>query len=53
MRCVLIKEQVGKGRVLCGVSGGVDSTVAAALIHKAVGSQLSCVFVNNGALANE
>ncbi len=45
-----IKEQVGKGRVLCGVSGGVDSTVAAALIHRAVGGQLSCVFVNNGVL---
>jgi len=45
-----IKEQVGKGRVLCGVSGGVDSTVAAALIHRAVGDQLSCVFVNNGVL---
>ena len=45
-----IKEQVGKGRVLCGVSGGVDSTVAAALIHRAVGKQLSCVFVNNGVL---
>jgi GMP synthase (glutamine-hydrolysing) len=45
-----IKEQVGQGRVLCGVSGGVDSTVAAALIHRAVGDQLSCVFVNNGVL---
>jgi len=45
-----IKEQVGKGRVLCGVSGVVDSTVAAALIHRAVGRQLSCVFVNNGVL---
>jgi len=45
-----IRQQVGKGRVLCGVSGGVDSTVAAALIHRAVGRQLSCVFVNNGVL---
>jgi GMP synthase (glutamine-hydrolysing) len=45
-----IREQVGKGRVLCGVSGGVDSTVAATLIHRAVGNQLSCVFVNNGVL---
>src|SRR5258708_333900 len=45
-----IREKVGKGRVLCGVSGGVDSTVAAALIHRAVGNQLSCVFVNNGVL---
>ncbi|HVZ80493.1 MAG TPA: glutamine-hydrolyzing GMP synthase [bacterium] len=46
----MIRAQVGKGRVLCGVSGGVDSTVAAALIHRAVGKQLSCVFVNNGVL---
>jgi len=45
-----IRAQVGKGRVLCGVSGGVDSTVAAVLIHKAVGKQLSCVFVDNGLL---
>lgn len=45
-----ICRQVGKGRVICGVSGGVDSTVAAALIHRAIGSQLSCVFVNNGVL---
>ncbi len=45
-----IREMAGKGRVLCGVSGGVDSTVAAALIHRAVGKQLSCVFVNNGVL---
>jgi GMP synthase (glutamine-hydrolysing) len=45
-----IRQQVGKGRVLCGVSGGVDSTVTAALIHRAIGSQLSCVFVNNGVL---
>jgi GMP synthase (glutamine-hydrolysing) len=45
-----VRNRVGKGRVLCGVSGGVDSTVAAALIHRAVGNQLSCVFVNNGLL---
>jgi GMP synthase (glutamine-hydrolysing) len=45
-----IREKVGKGRVLCGVSGGVDSTVAATLIHRAVGKQLDCVFVNNGVL---
>ena len=45
-----IREQVGKGRVICGVSGGVDSTVTAALIHRAIGDQLSCVFVNNGVL---
>ncbi len=45
-----IRATVGNGRVLCGVSGGVDSTVAAVLIHRAVGKQLSCVFVNNGVL---
>ncbi len=45
-----IREKVGNGRVICGVSGGVDSTVAAALIHRAIGNQLSCVFVNNGVL---
>ncbi|MGH7740371.1 MAG: glutamine-hydrolyzing GMP synthase [bacterium] len=45
-----IREKVGSGRVLCGVSGGVDSTVAATLIHRAVGKQLDCVFVNNGVL---
>lgn len=45
-----IKEQVGKDQVLLGLSGGVDSAVAAALIHRAVGSQLTCVFVDNGLL---
>lgn len=45
-----IREQVGDGRVLLGLSGGVDSSVAAALIHKAIGSQLTPVFVNNGLL---
>lgn len=45
-----IKLQVGKGKVLCGLSGGVDSSVAAILVHKAVGSQLTCVFVDNGVL---
>jgi GMP synthase (glutamine-hydrolysing) len=45
-----IREQVGDGRVLCGVSGGVDSSVAAALIHRAIGDQLTCVFVDNGLL---
>jgi len=43
-----IKETVGKERVLLGLSGGVDSSVAAALIHKAIGDQLLCVFVDNG-----
>ncbi len=39
-----IKEQVGKDEVILGLSGGVDSSVAAALIHKAIGDQLTCVF---------
>jgi GMP synthase (glutamine-hydrolysing) len=43
-----IKDQVGSGRVLCGLSGGVDSSVAAVLIHEAVGDQLTCVFVDHG-----
>ncbi len=43
-----IRAQVGKGRVLCGLSGGVDSSVAAVLIHEAIGDQLVCVFVDTG-----
>jgi GMP synthase (glutamine-hydrolysing) len=43
-----IREQVGKGRVICGLSGGVDSSVAAVLIHEAVGDQLTCVYVDHG-----
>ncbi len=43
-----IREQVGSARVLCALSGGVDSSVAAALIHEAVGDQLTCVFVDHG-----
>ena len=43
-----ICAQVGKGRVICGLSGGVDSTVAAVLIHEAIGDQLTCVFVDHG-----
>ena len=45
-----LRAQVGKERVILGLSGGVDSSVAAALIHKAVGDQLTCIFVNNGLL---
>lgn len=45
-----IRQQVGAGRVICGLSGGVDSAVAAALVHKAVGDQLTCVFVDHGLL---
>lgn len=43
-----IKDQVGDKRVLCALSGGVDSSVCAALVHKAVGDQLTCIFVNHG-----
>ncbi|UFN51413.1 glutamine-hydrolyzing GMP synthase [Roseomonas sp. OT10] len=45
-----IRAQVGTGRVICGLSGGVDSSVAAALIHEAVGDQLTCIFVDHGLL---
>ena len=43
-----IREQVGKEKVICGLSGGVDSSVAAVLIHEAIGDQLTCVFVDHG-----
>jgi GMP synthase (glutamine-hydrolysing) len=45
-----IRAQVGKGRVICGLSGGVDSSVAAMLIHEAIGDQLTCIFVDHGLL---
>ncbi len=45
-----IRRQVGKGKVICGLSGGVDSAVAAVLIHEAIGHQLTCVFVDHGLL---
>src|SRR5438874_7858076 len=45
-----IRERVGARRVICALSGGVDSTVTAALIHRAIGDRLTCVFVDNGLL---
>ena len=48
-----IREQVGGGKVICALSGGVDSAVAATLVHKAVGDQLTCIFVNNGLMRKE
>ena len=52
--CEEIRQQVGTDHVVLGLSGGVDSSVAAALLHKAIGDQLTCIFVNNGLLrANE
>ncbi len=48
-----IRAQVGEGRVICGLSGGVDSSVAAVLIHEAIGDQLTCVFVDTGLLRKD
>ena len=49
----LIKKQIGNGNVICALSGGVDSLVTASLIHKAIGDQLTCIFVNNGLMRKE
>lgn len=49
----VIRAQVGREKVILGLSGGVDSSVAAALLHRAVGSQLTCIFVNNGVLRGQ
>jgi GMP synthase (glutamine-hydrolysing) len=48
-----IQETVGEGRALCAISGGVDSSVAATLVHRAIGDRLTCVFVNNGVLRKD
>jgi len=48
-----IRAQVGEGKVICGLSGGVDSSVAALLVHRAVGDQLTCVFVDHGLMRKE
>jgi GMP synthase (glutamine-hydrolysing) len=48
-----IREQVGEGNVICGLSGGVDSSVAALLVHRAVGEQLTCVFVDHGLMRKD
>ena len=48
-----IRQQVGNGKVVCGLSGGVDSTVAALLMHRAVGDRLTCIFVDNGLLRHD
>ena len=48
-----IRQQVGSGKVICALSGGVDSAVAATLMHQAVGDQLTCIFVNNGLMRRE
>jgi GMP synthase (glutamine-hydrolysing) len=49
----LIRQQVGTGRVVCGLSGGIDSCAVAALVNRAIGDQLTCIFVNHGLLRKE
>jgi GMP synthase (glutamine-hydrolysing) len=49
----IIQETVGKGKIIAALSGGVDSAVVASLLHKAIGNQLTCIFVNNGLLRRE
>src|SRR6202020_3612125 len=48
-----IRAQVGDGQVVCGLSGGVDSSVAALLVHRAIGDQLTCVFVDHGLMRKD
>src|SRR5436190_247774 len=48
-----VRKQVGSAKVICGLSGGVDSSVTAALLHKAIGKQLVCIFVDNGLLRKD
>ena len=48
-----IRSQVGNGKVICALSGGVDSAVTAAMIHRAIGDRLTCIFVNNGLMRRE
>ena len=49
-KVAMVQKQVGDGQVICGLSGGVDSSVTAVLIHEAIGDQLTCIFVDNGLL---
>ena len=48
-----VRKQVGSGRAICGLSGGVDSTVAAALVHRAIGDQLTCIYVDHGMMRED